>query len=410
MANRESHASPHLSLVHSADWESDSTAPEAGSVDALFFSLVGAIQNPVFVKDERLRFVYVNTAFRALMARPRAKRISPRDFEVRLCDQAHGLRRINLAVIADGLPRETAEAITDASGNEFTIVTSKSRFEVPGRGRYLLGVITDTTLRTQNESALVSAKIAAEAANLAKSCFLANMSHELRTPLNAIIAFSEIIKDGVFGVDHARYQGYADDIFRSGGHLLKLINDILDLSKIDAGKYQLNEEACDLSEAVTAALLFVRDAAQSGAVTLHHLVPPELPPLWADLRAVTQIVTNLVANAVKFTEPGGRIEITATLAGDGLSISIADTGIGMKPTDIPRVLIPFQQLEGAWERKYEGTGLGLPLTKALLTLHGGSLQIDSELGLGTTVTARFPVERTIQRPAARAAGRPHLNG
>jgi signal transduction histidine kinase len=199
-------------------------------------------------------------------------------------------------------------------------------------------------------------------------------------------------------VNHERYRAYADDIFQSGGHLLKLISDILDISKIDAGKFQLHEEACDLSEAVSAASRFVRDAAVGGGVALRAEVSPALPLLRADLRLVTQIVTNLVANAVKFTEPGGRVEITATFADGCLSISVADTGIGMQPSDIPIALMPFQQIDSAWARKYEGTGLGLPLSKALLKLHGGSLHIDTQLGRGTIVTARFPAERTIARP------------
>jgi signal transduction histidine kinase len=278
-------------------------------------------------------------------------------------------------------------------------------------GPYLLGCIADTTHQKHAESELRSAKFAAEAANRSKSSFLANMSHELRTPLNAIIGFSEVIKDSVFGVDHERYRNYANDIFHSGGHLLKLINDILDISKIDAGKYHLNEEACDLSECVSAALRFVRDAAAGGGVTLHDHVSPTLPLLRADLRSITQIVTNLVANAVKFTEPGGRIEIAAAHVDGCLSISVADTGIGMKPSDIPLALAPFQQLDSAWRRRYEGTGLGLPLTKALLKLHGARLQIDSEPACGTTVTARFPAERTIPRAmTALAAGPPSVAG
>ncbi len=235
-------------------------------------------------------------------------------------------------------------------------MTTKSRFDVPGRSPCLLGLITDHTGRKRVESDLVSAKIDAESANFSKSSFLANMSHELRTPLNAIIGFSEVIKDGVFGVDHQRYRKYADDIFQSGGHLLRLINDILDISKIDAGKYQLNVEDFDVAEAISAALLFVRETAAAGGLVLHHAIPAGLPFLSADRRAVTQVVTNLVANAVKFTDAGGRVDVAATLVDGCLSISVSDTGIGMKPEDIPIALAPFEQLDGAWDRKYQGTG------------------------------------------------------
>lgn len=379
-----------------------SEAPSIGSTEPFFISLVGAIQGPVFVKDHRLRYVYVNEPLCHLLGRTQAELIGRCDFDLSPAEQAEEFRRADRAVMADGLPRSFAETLTNVSGDRIPILTSKSRFHLAGRGteggHYLLGMITDTTLQKRTESALRSAKIAAEAANRSKSSFLANMSHELRTPLNAIIGFSEVIKDGVFGQDHERYRGYADDIFQSGGHLLKLINDILDISKIDAGKYQLNEEPCDLAEAVSGALLFVRDVADRGGVALHHAVPPTLPMLQADLRAVTQILINLVGNAVKFTDPGGRVDITATIVEDRLSVSVTDTGIGMKPSDIPLALAPFQQLDSAWERKYDGTGLGLPLTDALLKLHGGSIQIDSALGFGTTVTAHFPAERTLARP------------
>lgn len=410
LPSREDRAPPLLSLVPSAEKSglenagrpTDSGAPAIISIDPFFIGLVGAIQGPVFVKDYRLRFVYVNEPFCRLLSRTEAELIGRNDFDLGPAEQAEKFRQVDLAVMADGQPRSTPETITNLSGERIPILTSKSRFSIPGPGgsggNYLLGMIIDTTLQKRAEGALRSAKIAAEAANLSKSSFLANMSHELRTPLNAIIGFSEVIKDSVFGADHERYRAYADDIFRSGGHLLKLINDILDISKIDAGKYQLNEEACDLGEAVSAALLFVRDTARSGGVTLHQAIPPTLPLLRADLRAVTQVLTNLVGNAVKFTGPGGRVDITARIAEDRLSITVADTGIGMKPSDIPLALAPFQQLDSAWERRYEGTGLGLPLTDALLKLHGGSIEIDSALGSGTTVTAHFPAERTLARP------------
>jgi PAS domain S-box-containing protein len=402
MSKRGGHALSHLSLLQTAERQNGARAAKIGRADAFFFSLVGAIPNPVFVKDAQLRYIYVNDAFCSIVKRTRGELIDRNEFELSPPEQSERLRQIDLAVLADGVPRQCADVLTDSKGNQITILRSKSRFVVPGsetgEGRYLLGMITDTTLQKRAETELRSAKMAAEVANRAKSSFLANMSHELRTPLNAIIGFSEVIKDDVFGVDHERYRDYADDIFQSGGHLLKLINDILDISKIDAGKFQLHEEACDLSEAVSAALRFVRDSAVGGGVTLDDQVSSALPLLRADLRSVTQIVTNLVANAVKFTEPGGRVEIAATIADGCLSISVADTGIGMEPSDIPLALTAFEQIDSVWARRYEGTGLGLPLTKALLKLHGGSLEIETQLGQGTTVTARFPTERTIPRP------------
>jgi signal transduction histidine kinase len=396
MSKRATIAAPLLSLVSSVDWPSANPLTTEPT-NALFLNLLGAIPGPVFVKDDHLRFIYVNDAFCALIARARADLMGRTDFDVARSDQAQGFRATDIAVMADGLPRNTAEELIDSRGNALAIVTTKSRFDVPGRSPCLLGLIADHTAGKRAESELITAKLEAESANISKSSFLANMSHELRTPLNAIIGFSEIIKDGLFGVDHQRYRTYADDIFLSGGHLLRLINDILDISKIDAGKFQLNVEAFDVAEAVSAALLFVREAAAAGGVVLHVAIPAGLPLLSADRRAVTQIVTNLVANAVKFTDSGGHVDVAATMVEGCLSISVSDTGIGMKPEDIPLALTPFQQLEGAWDRKYQGTGLGLPLTNAMIALHGGALVIKSQLGLGTTATAHFPKERTVQR-------------
>lgn len=359
--------------------------------------VVGGIQNPVFVKDESFRFVFVNEAFCRLMGRTESELLGRTDFDVVPVEHAQVFRDVDMRVFADGIPHENEEAISNAGGAEFWIVTRKSAFELPGAGRFVVGVISDITHRKHVEVQLFQAKVEAENANHAKSQFLANMSHELRTPLNAIIGFSEIIKDELFGViEESRYKAYAEDIHRSGGHLLQLINDILDLTKIDAGKYQLRETECDIQHAVTDVVRLMHDIAVRNGITLEQKNAPRLPLLFADERAVRQIVTNFLSNAAKFTPRGGRIEVSARQAPDGsLEIGVSDTGIGMATEDIPRALMPFHQLEDSWDRRYEGTGLGLPLVNALLTLHEGKLEIVSAPGVGTTVTARFPVHRTV---------------
>ena len=359
--------------------------------------VVGGIQNPVFVKDETFRFVFVNEAFCRFMGRTESELLGCTDFDVVPVEHARVFREVDIKVFADGVPHENEEAIANAGGTEFWIVTRKSIFELPGAGRFIVGVISDITHRKRVEVELWQAKVEAENANHAKSQFLANMSHELRTPLNAIIGFSEIIKNELFGpIEETRYRAYAEDIHRSGGHLLQLINDILDLTKIDAGKYQLRETECDVQLAVSDVVRLMHEIVVRNGITLENKTAARLPLLFADERAVRQIVLNFLSNAAKFTPRGGRIEIAAHQAPDGsLEISVADTGIGMAPEDIPRALSPFDQLEDSWDRRYEGTGLGLPLVNALLTLHEGKLEIVSAPGKGTTVTARFPTHRTL---------------
>ena len=381
--------------------EATATAdPSAPGVTLDFLSHVfEAIQNPVFVKDQDFRFVFVNDAFCLFMRRARHELIGLTDFDVVPHEQARVFRDVDMVILAGAGPHQNEEALSTPDGTRFIIVTRKSVFELPGRGRYIVGVMSDITDRKRMEVDLSKAKAEAEGANRTKSQFLANMSHELRTPLNAIIGFSEIIKDTVLGAaSFERYRDYAADIHQSGRHLLQLINDILDLTKVEAGKYELHESECSLPAIISEAARLMHDLAQRNGVTLLHRSASDLPLLFADERAIRQIVVNLLSNAIKFTPRGGQVEIAAAAAPDaGLLIRVTDTGIGMALEDIPRALTPFLQLDDSWDRRYEGTGLGLPLVQALLTMHGGVLQIDSEPGSGTSVAALFPSERTRRR-------------
>lgn len=266
---------------------------------------------------------------------------------------------------------------------------------------------TDITPLKEREAGLkrasqeaLHAKEAAEGANRSKSDFLANMSHELRTPLNAVIGFSEIIKDAMLGVDAIDlYRGYAQDIHVSGRHLLDLINDILDMSKIEAGKLDLAEEPVDLVSAIESSIRLVEERAQRGNVTIVTEMPDELPQFMGDLRKVKQIAINLLSNAVKFTPDGGRVTASALVSEEGdLLLRISDTGIGISPADLKVVLEPFGQADGGLNRQFEGTGLGLTLTRALTELHDGRLEIESDSEgpeTGTSVTAIFPASRVI---------------
>ena len=252
-----------------------------------------------------------------------------------------------------------------------------------------LGVLADE---------LEQARRAADLANLGKSQFLANMAHELRTPLNAINGFSEIILKEMFGPMPERYKGYVEFIQQGGGHLLSLINDILDLSKIEAGKMEVHVEAVPTEQVAYQAMESLRKAAEERKLTLRSDIAADCQILHADPRAVRQILLNLMSNAVKFTPHFGTITLSVRRAGDtGISIEVADTGIGMSAEEIVKALEPYGQVESDLSKKHKGTGLGLPLVRSLAELHGGSMRVESERGKGTTVTVFLPWAKDLPR-------------
>jgi two-component system cell cycle sensor histidine kinase PleC len=238
---------------------------------------------------------------------------------------------------------------------------------------------------------LTREKERAETANRTKSRFLANMSHELRTPLNAILGFSEVLKLESFGpLGYPRYQEYAEDIHASGTHLLSLINDILDMSKVEAGKYRLDLEEVQLVSVVDAAVRMVRGRAAEADL---HLAVARVDPslrLTIDTRAIRQVLMNLLVNSIKFTQPGGFVDLDCIVEEDAVLLVVRDTGCGIDPKDVPRLLRPFEQAHEDELRRRQGTGLGLPLSSALVTLHDGALTVEGAVGVGTSVTVRLP--------------------
>jgi cell cycle sensor histidine kinase DivJ len=273
-----------------------------------------------------------------------------------------------------------------------------------GEGNDIVAVTRDITERKAYERQLIEARDLAEQANRAKSRFLANMSHELRTPLNAIIGFSEVMTHEMFGpVGSPRYLEYSRLIHESGGHLLELINGILDMSKIEAGKFELSEEVFDLSEVAESAVRFVRQPAERAGVALKLAIAPEAKTIFADKRAVKQIIVNLLSNGVKFTPRGGEVRFSAALSAQGVELAVSDTGVGISQKDLERLGKPFEQVEGEHVRSKEGTGLGLSLVKALAAMHGGEALLQSTLGEGTTVRVRLPYAAVDAKGARLAA-------
>lgn len=254
----------------------------------------------------------------------------------------------------------------------------------------LIALALDATLAHAREAGLEAARAEAEAQNAGKSRFLANMSHELRTPLNAVLGFSDIMRQRLFGPIPDRYADYARSIHEAGGHLLDLINDVLDVSRIEAARYDLTIERFDVREMVSEALSLVRVQADDKGVDLAAVLPPEPLTVAADRRALKQIALNLLSNAVKFTPAGGSVTVRAEALGPVLELTVADTGVGVAPEDLARLGRPFEQAGGA-EQRAQGTGLGLSLVRALAELHHGAMSIDSTLGEGTAVTVRLPV-------------------
>jgi two-component system cell cycle sensor histidine kinase PleC len=255
---------------------------------------------------------------------------------------------------------------------------------------------TERIISKQHEEKLrlEKAKATAEAQNMQKSMFLANVSHELRTPLNAIIGFSDIIKDEVMGpIGHPQYKEYLNDINASGVHLLSLINDILDYSKAEAHKLEVEFVDVDISKISNSCLRLVEPRANQAKVGLVKHLPEKHIILSADPKRIKQVILNLLSNSIKFTQEGGSVELSIEEepTENSINIVISDNGIGIAAKDIPKALAPFGQIDSSLSRKYEGTGLGLPLTKKLTEIMGGKFDIKSEVGLGTTITLSFPL-------------------
>ena len=384
--------------------------------------LRGIVENSpagISLKDTDGRYLTVNDQFEKLAGLSRDGIKGKKSDEIFPGDFARSGIDHDREVLRSGQASEREESLRVA-GHDRSFLTVKFPIaDVEGKVVAIGAIHTDITERKRVEDKtfnsnmrlerkahdleemmeyLGHARDRAEAADHAKSEFLAMMSHELRTPLNAVIGFSEIMKTEALGpIGSTKYREFADDIYVSGQHLLELINDILDLSKIESGKSRLRYEEIQIVELIDSVVTLVRETARKNAIEIELDCAANLPDMLADRRKIKQILANLLSNGIKFTPAGGKISLRAWCDPDsGHGFRVVDTGIGIAPEDIPKALAPFQQIDSKLCRKHEGTGLGLPLTKALVELHGGTLEIESEVGVGTAVTLRFPADRMIE--------------
>ncbi len=265
-------------------------------------------------------------------------------------------------------------------------------FQVP----LILTLIEAARASEERRVLLEVAKAEAEAANHAKSAFLATMSHELRTPLTAILGFNELLRDDVIADTTARRDAF-DDVERAAEHLLRLINDVLDVAKVEAGHMELEFRPVNLAESLAACAALVRERAADGGLALTLAFDP-LPPVQVDERKVKQVIVNLLANAVKFTPAGGAVTLSARREGEYVAVAVADTGIGISAEDQRLLFQPFSQVDTSLTRRHEGTGLGLALAKQLVELHGGTLEVESVPGAGSTFTVRLPLSTPESLP------------
>jgi signal transduction histidine kinase/HAMP domain-containing protein len=364
----------------------------------LHFALDNITQGLVFL-DADLRVILANRRYREIFgfsAEFPGPGVHLRELLQRMVEVGNFTPEIGQQVLEERLeiqnghePRQYMRHLCDGRTVELAVQP------LPGGGS--VATFSDVTERERTAAALLAAKNAAETASSAKSLFLAKMSHELRTPLNAIIGFSEIIRDRAFGESAiARYADYAADINFSGRHLLNVINDVLDMAKIESGELVVSDDVVDLKTEIRRVLPMLRQMARAASVELIADVPDHLPALRADERLVLQLLLNLLSNAIKFTPDGGTVTIAAQYGmSSELTLSVTDTGIGMEPEQLERIFEPFFQVDSGHTRRFEGTGLGLTICKSIIERHGGSIRVESTPGRGTRVSVLFPKTRVV---------------
>jgi two-component system, cell cycle sensor histidine kinase DivJ len=351
--------------------------------------------------DDKGRIVFASLAAQQLLGEPAQKILGDGLFErVHIADRPAYLTALSRSQ-ANGEPIAVEFRLRRGRPGEnarYIFVEMRCRPMRPADGEALdrpgiVAVTRDITDRKAQEAELTRARDGAESASRAKSQFLANMSHELRTPLNAVIGFSEILNRELFGaLGEPRYRDYARLIHESGEHLLNVVNDILDMSKIEAGKVNIVKEPFEVGSLVRSCCDIMRHTAERRGITLIADVAPGIPELPADKRACKQMLLNVIANAIKFTEEGGWVRASARVARGNVEFVVADNGIGIAAEDLPKLGNPFVQANNSYDRSHEGAGLGLSVVKGLARLHGGRFELESTLGQGTTAIIVLPLD------------------
>jgi len=363
-----------------------------------FKALMDHVPAALFLKDHEARYLLINKQFQEWFGVDPDNVIGKNAHDLYPPERAERYAESDRKILGNWQVTSDEVVIPTPAGDERNYTLTKFPIFDGGEPMGFGGVMIDTTQRTRSEAALRQSENRADMANRAKSEFLANMSHELRTPLNAIIGFSEIIKSGFLGkISGTKTLEYANDIYMSGLHLLDLINDILDLSKIELGSEEPNDAHINVRQLVDAVLVLMKERAGTARVHLQTVFQNDLPLLRADERKLKQILSNLLSNSIKFTHAGGRVALDVQCGPDGSYVfEVSDTGIGIAPEHMDKALQPFGQIDSDLNRKFTGTGLGLPLARELVEMHGGSLSLESTPDVGTTVTVRFPAERMVQ--------------
>ncbi|MCB9984056.1 MAG: PAS domain S-box protein, partial [Rhodospirillales bacterium] len=367
---------------------------------SLLTSIFEVSEIGIVVTDVNARIVRVNDSFIRTFGWSRDELINQEVTSVITPDERELARRNHEEYIRSGVRSSGEMKIIRKDGSIANALYTTATLELSQKRRFQVTTVMDITLRKQMEHSLRMAKDQADAANRAKSVFLANMSHELRTPMNAIIGFSEMMMKETFGpLGHKKYKEYIGDVHSSARHLLSIINEVLDMSKIEAGRIEVDEGEIDIKGLIASVIRMLDSRAFGNDLQLVPEIAPDLPNLKGDQRLIRQVLINLINNAMKFSAPHDRIGISACMMDDGaMQFKISDHGKGIPENKIEQAMEPFGQVtSGAENAAIEGTGLGLPLAKAMVDLHGGSLHIKSEVGKGTDVYVTLPAHRVLER-------------